>query len=77
MIGDRTWCGECREPQVVEDQFIDDTGDSRPTVEEYLVTVLVCGHSFTRTTRTYRSPLQQAGLPRSASLPDPYRDEDR
>jgi hypothetical protein len=71
-VREQTWCSDCASTQHVEDQFVDDTGDSRATVEEYSVTVLSCGHTIERTTRTYWSPLQQAGLPRSASLPDPF-----
>lgn len=73
----REWCPTCGESREVEETFVEDTGDSRVTVEEYLVTVLSCGHTLERKTREYRSPLQQATLPRSAYLPDPFEEEDR
>lgn len=69
------WCPSCMSSQVVEDSFIDDTGDSRTTVEEYSVTVLACGHAIERLTRAYRSPLQQATTPPAWSAPDPFRGE--
>lgn len=57
----RGWCPECGQTRDIEDQFIEDTGDSRVVVEVYSVTVFDCGHSTTVLTNTYRSTLQQAG----------------
>ena len=61
MVPERAFCTECGAMKNVEDRFLEDTGDSRVTVEEYVVTVLACGHSTEALKRTYRSPLQQAG----------------
>lgn len=71
----RRWCPPCGRMVPVEDRFIEDTGDSRLMVEEYVVTVLTCGHTLEETTRTYRSPLRQAGPTRAMSAPDPFRME--
>lgn len=71
----REWCPECGTMQNVEDRFLDDTGDSRRVVEEYVVIALECDHTITHLTRTYPSPLQQAGPRRQ--LPDPFAEEDR
>ena len=62
---ERAFCPECRTMQPVTDRFLEDTGDSRVTVEEYTVTVLGCDHSIQRTVREYPSPLRQAGPVRS------------
>lgn len=71
----RQWCDECRSMQEVEDEFEDDTGDSRVTVVVSWVVHLACGHSAEHVTGTYRSPLQQSNMPRSYSMPDPFGDE--
>lgn len=60
MSAQRRWC-PVHGMQEVADQFIEDTGDSRDTVTETSVTVLACDCTLERTTREYRSPLQQAG----------------
>lgn len=74
-MAELVWCNECQSIQEVVDQFREDTGDSRRVVEVYSVTCLDCGHQVVRQIGEYRSPLQQAGLPRSASLPDPFEME--
>lgn len=64
----RQWCDECGGMREVEDQFTEDTGDSRTTVEVYSVSALACGHNNVRQVDSYRSPLQQANLPRAYEL---------
>jgi hypothetical protein len=72
----RDWCPYCHRSQDVVDRYPEDTGDSRVMVEVYSVTVFACGHDLTVKTGEYRSPLQQAGPPRSAFLPDPFLEVD-
>lgn len=74
-VPDRAWCPECRRSREIEDQFLEDTGDSRPTVEEFSVTVLSCGHTLERATRTYPSPLRQAGPRPNTRAVDPFAGE--
>lgn len=59
-MADRKWC-ETHRWQDVEDEFVEDTGDSRVTVTEFKVVVLACGCSVESGHREYPSPLQQAG----------------
>lgn len=61
MVPERAWCTECGAMKNVEDRFLEDTGDSRVTVEESVVTVFSCGHDTQVVRRTYPSPLQQQG----------------
>lgn len=64
----------------VTDQFAEDTGDSRTVVETFTVTVLSCEHTIETPGRSYRSPLQQAALPRAHELgrrPDNYDTEEQ
>lgn len=72
-MDDRQWCSTCKVTRTIIDQYEEDTGDSRRTVEVYWVMDLECGHQESVKTREYRSPLQQAGPTRSHSIgPDPY-----
>lgn len=56
-----TWCPTCRRRVQVEDQYGDDTGDSRVVVEVYSVTDMSCGHQKSHKVSEHRSPLQQQG----------------
>lgn len=71
------WCPECRRRQPIIDQYQEDTGDSRRTVEVYAVEDLACGHQTSRQIGEYRSPLQQAGPTRAMVLAkrDPWADQ--
>lgn len=73
-MAERRYCDD-HGMQEVQDQFIEDTGDSRVTVTEYSVTALACGCNIERIIREYRSPLQQAGQTFAASAPDPFLTE--
>lgn len=61
--------------QPVVDAYVEDTGDSRRTVEVYRITDLECGHQTSVKINEYRSPLQQAGPTRAMSAPDPFAEE--
>jgi hypothetical protein len=66
------WCPECKKIQPVEDAYPEDTGDRAVWTEVYWVTDFACGHQLSVKTGEYRSPLQQAGPTRAASMPDPF-----
>lgn len=57
----RAWCLQCHDFRDIEDQFMEDTGDSRRITEVFSITVLTCGHTRERPVGQYPSPLQQAG----------------